>query len=136
MTDTINKFYPRVLQGTVVVLAVALFWFAFVYYPKVVTDFKLGKVFPDTTVFKPVSASSYRFPIETEAYRIEYAPDSGVYSVAVAGATLPEYVFNRDNAKLALKTATSLTSLCGVAVVYSSSTGLDVPVQYRDAKDC
>lgn len=125
-----------VLQGSVVVLGVMLFWFAFIYYPGVVTDFKLGKVLPEKTVFQPVSASSYSFPIKTQAYSIQYAPKSGIYYVSVVGTTLPEYVFNRDNAKLALKTATSLTSLCNINVVYVSANSLDVPLQYRDAKDC
>jgi|SRR3989338_4187115 len=134
--DHINKLYPRVLQGSVVVLGAALFWFAFVYYPKVVTDFKLGKVLPEKAVFKPVAASSYSFPIQTQAYKIEYAPKSEIYYVSVAGTTLPEYVFNRDNAKLALKTAVSLASLCNINVVYVSSNGLDVPPQYRGSPDC
>lgn len=134
--DKINSLYPRVLQISVVFLGAALFWFAFVYYPKVVTDFKLGRVLPIKTVFKPVAASSYSFPIKTQAYSIEYAPKSGIYYVSVSGSTLPEYVFNRDNAKLALKTAISLTSLCNINVVYVSSSGFDVPPQYRSASDC
>ena len=136
MLDKVNHLYPRVLQGSVVVLGVALFWFAFVYYPKVVTDLKLGKVLPGQFVFTPVAANSNTFPITTVAYRIEYAPDSGIYYVAVAGDTLPEYAFNMDNAKLALKTATSQTDLCGVNIVYVSSSGLDVPAQYKSTQDC
>jgi len=134
--DKINSLYPRVLQGSVVILGAALFWFAFVYYPKVVTDFKLGKVLPEKTVFKPVVASSYTFPITTYAYKIEVGPKSGIYYVTVSGQTVPEYVFNRDNAKLALKTAISLSSLCNINVVYASSSGLDVPLQYRSVSDC
>lgn len=136
MMDHINSLYPRVLQGSVVVLGAVLFWFAFVYYPKVVTDFKLGKVLPEKTVFHPVVASSYSFPVTTSAYKIDYAQKSGIYYVSVAGTTLQEYVFNRDNAKLALKTAISSTSLCNVNVVYVSSSGLDVSARYRAAKDC
>lgn len=132
----INKYYSQVLTVSAVVLTAALFWFSFVYYPKIVGDFKVGRNLPAAPIFKPVSASSYVFPIETEKYRIEYAAKFNAYDVIVAGATLEEYAFNMDNAKLALKTALSANDLCGVDVVYISSVGLTLPPRVAGLDDC
>lgn len=123
MTEKINKYYTRVLQVSAAVLTLVLFWFAFIYYPHLVTSFKLGKNLPIAPVFKPVVASSYQFPIKTNAYTIEER-DSRDYYVFVNGKTLQEFEFNRDNARLALKSALSMTDLCGLTVIYISSEGI------------
>ena len=134
--DYINKHYSAILQASVLCLGGLLFWFAFVYYPGVVADLKLGKTLPANIVFKPVSATSHTFPIKTETYRIEFDQTANVYYSAIAGRTLPEYVFNRDNAKLALKSALSMDDLCTVDVAYASREGFEVPQQYRDSRGC
>lgn len=134
--DKINKHYSTILEVSILCLGGILFWFAFVYYPRIVSDLRLGKTLPARTVFKPVAASSYTFPIKTETYRIEFDQAANIYFAYVAGETLPEYVFNRDSAKLTLKSALSMEDLCNVNVVYTSVQGLDVPGQYRGNIDC
>ena len=134
--DKINRYYSQILQVTVFCLGGVLFWFAFIYYPKVVSDLRQGITLPARVVFKPVAASSYTFPIKTETYGVEFDQAANIYFVYISGASLPVYVFNADNAKLALKSALSIVDLCEVNVVYVSTEGLDVPGQYRGNADC
>lgn len=134
--ERVNKYYFRVLQVAVVVLTATLFWFSFVYYPKIVADVRLGKVFVVPKVVHPVTASSYNLPITTSAYRIEYQESASTYYVFVEGADLFQYTTNRDSAILALKSATSMTDLCSLSVIYVSSGGLNVPTQYKTNSDC
>ena len=132
MIPSMHKIYTWVLEISVVVMTLALVWFAFVYYPKVTSEYKTGAVLPKKTLYKPVYAQSTKFPIETSAYRIVYEQKSQTYYVIVAGQKLDEYVFNRDNAKLALKSALSLENLCNLNVIYTSSTGLEIPKEFQD----
>lgn len=134
--DKINHYYSTILQVSIFCLGGILFWFAFVYYPGIVTDVKIGKTFPVRTVFKAAVATSHTFPIETAFYRIEYDKGANIYFVYISGENLLDYVFNLDNAKLTLKSALSIDNLCLVNVVYTSSEGLDVPEQYKGITDC
>ena len=134
--ERINKYYYSIMQASVVVLGVGLFWFAFVYYPSIVSDLRQGKNIPTEQIFSPVSASSVTFPVETKAYRIEYDNSGGYYLVSVSGNSVAEFLFNKDNANLALKSALSAEKLCGEQIVYVSSTGLDVPSTYSQTTDC
>jgi len=121
------------LEISVVILTSALVWFAFVYYPRVVNQYKSGAVLPTRTIYKPVYAESMQFPIETKAFRIVYEQKSGTYYAFIAGARLDEFVFNRDNAKLALKSALSLENLCNVKVIYASTGKLEIPDKFQDS---
>lgn len=126
----------KIMQVSVVLLTVVLFWFSFVYYPKLVGRYQSGNVEVANVVFNPVSASSYNFPIKTEAYTIEYEDASQTYYVFVEGTDLVTYSLNRDSAKLALKTALSLEKLCGQNVIYASSGTVEVPPKYSQSSDC
>jgi hypothetical protein len=128
------KLYSGILQLSILGLTWALVWFAFVYYPKVINDYKSGKV-PTQSVLKPVSATSKKFPIETPAYRITYEENSRTYYVFIQGTNLEEYVFNRDNAKLALKTALSVENLCNINVFYAPVEELKIPENFNQT-DC
>ena len=121
------------MEISVVILTSALVWFAFVYYPRVVNQYKSGAVLPTRTIYKPVYAESMQFPIETKAFRIVYEQKSGTYYAFIAGARLDEFVFNRDNAKLALKSALSLENLCNVKVIYASTGKLEIPDKFQDS---
>ena len=132
MEFSMNKIYTWVLEISVVAMTFALVWFAFVYYPKIANQYKTGAVLPKKTVYAPVYAQSTGFPIETEAYRIVYEQKSQTYYVVVAGGKLDEYIFNRDNAKLALKSALSLENLCSFNVVYASASRLEIPEKFKD----
>ena len=129
------RIYNQILAISTLALSAALVWFAFVYYPKVLHDYKTGKV-PAQSIFKPVSATSQKFPIETTAYRIIYEEDSQTYYAFIEGKTLDVYAFNRDNAKLALKTALSTQNLCNFTILYISTENLKVPQNLKDNSDC
>lgn len=135
MSPVTLKVYNRVIQFSTLFLTICLAWFAFIYYPKAINDYKIGN-FPKKAVVAPVSATSKQFPIETSAYRIVYEVGSNTYYVFVAGNDLENYAVNRNGAKLALKSALSLDNLCSLTVLYSSSSGLQVPEQFRDNGDC
>ncbi len=124
------------LQGSIAVFAIALFWFAFIYYPKTVYDLQSGKIIPKPTVFKPAVAQGTNLPVETANYRISYESRSGTYYVFVNGNNLEEFVYNRDNAKLALKNALSSDKLCSYNVIYVSTAKLSIPQKYLDNSDC
>ena len=121
------------MEISVVILTSALVWFAFVYYPRVVNQYKSGAVLPTRTIYKPVYAESMQFPIETKAFRIVYEQKSGTYYAFIAGARLDEFVFNRDNAKLVLKSALSVENLCNVKVIYASTGKLEIPDKFQDS---
>lgn len=123
----------RILSASTLALAITLLWFAFVYYPKVVDDYKVGN-FPKKGLIPQVAAISYKFPIETTIFRLDYDTGSVTYYAIIQGEALDEYVVNRDSAKLALKTALSLESLCEVNVIYVSAARLSIPHQFR--ADC
>ena len=132
MAISASKIYTWVLEISVVILTSALVWFAFVYYPKVVNQYKSGAVLPTQTLYKPLYAESMQFPIETKAFRIVYEQKSGTYYAFIAGARLDEFVFNRDNAKLVSKSALSLENLCNVKVIYASTGKLEIPDKFQN----
>lgn len=126
------RIYNLTLQVSVIAFTAALFWFAFIYYPKVVSEVASGKVLTSRSIQKPVYAQSTQFPIETSAYRIVYEDRSGTYYAFISGAKLDEFTFNRDNAKLALKTALSMENLCSVNVIYASVEKLSIPSKFQN----
>lgn len=128
--------YNKTLQITVILLSIALFWFAFIFYPTIVGDLRSQSIFSKNHAITNVSASNSSFPIETPAYRITFEPKSGTYYVFVKGANLTEYIFNRNSAKLALKTALSMDSVCSLNVIYVSDSGLKVPQKYTGSSGC
>lgn len=129
------KIYNQILAISTLALSAALVWFAFAYYPKVLNDYKTGKL-PARSLAKPVSATSQKFPIETAAYRLIYAEDSQTYYAFIEGKSLDVYAVNRDNAKLALKTALSTKNLCDFTILYISTENLKVPQNLKDNSDC
>lgn len=122
------------MQLSTVVLTIALFWFAFVFYPKTLKDVEKGKYSYKPAEVKPVGATSYTFPIKTSAYRIEIG-SSGDYYVFINGRDLYEYGNNRSSARLALKTALSLEDTCTVNVIYVSTAKLAIPENLKSS-DC
>jgi len=131
-----SKIYTWILEISVVIFTIALIWFIFIYYPKVINKNNLEVVLPKRSFYKPVYAQINKFPIETSAYRLVYDENSGVYYAFIQGKRLDEFLFNRDNAKLALKTALSVENLCNVGVFYVSTEKIDIPKQYRDNTNC
>lgn len=126
----IERIYKQIVPLSTLVLAVALLWFAFVYYPQVVADLAGGN-FLQKTLVPQVQAISYQFPIVTGAFRLEYDAGSATYFAIIGGEELDEYVVNRDSAKLALKTALSAQSLCDFNVIYVSAARLSIPDKFR-----
>lgn len=136
------KLHTTVLQFSIVFFTFALAYFAFVYYPKVVSDYKQGFSanktgnVPAQTILKPVSANSAKFPIETSAYMLLYEEGSQTYYAFIQGDMLDVFEFNRQNAKLALKTALSAEDLCDFNIIYVSAAEIDVPQNLTDNSDC
>jgi len=131
-----DRVYTRLLQFSTITLSWALIWFSFVYYPKVIDQYRSGQI-PMRQLLKPVSATSSKFPIETKTYRLVYEPRSQTYYAFIEGNMLDVYAYNHDNAKLALKSALSLENLCTVNVIYVAvDQDLDVPLTLKDNTDC
>ena len=130
------KIYSGVLQFSILAFTLALVYFAFVYYPKVVANYKAGKVPPAKPVIAPVAAVSGKFPIETKNFRIVYEEGADTYYVFVAGERLDQFLLNRNSASLTLKSVLSAESLCNYNVIYSSAASLEVSEKYKQEPNC
>lgn len=129
------KLYNSLLQMSILLFTSALVYFAFVYYPKAINTYK-GFGPSQKPLVAPVGAENKRFPIETANYRVVYEASSETYYVFVEGATLNEYLTNKNGADLAMKNALSENSLCGLNIIYSSNQRLPIPERYKTAADC
>ena len=130
-----GKAYNVVLQLSIVVFTGALVWFSFVYYPKVVDNYK-NIPLPVNKSLARVSADFSGFPIESEAFRITYESGANSYYIFVEGKNLAEYVEYKNSAVLALKTALSVDSLCNFNVIYVSTKQLTVPDNLKITPNC
>jgi len=130
------KIFRTLTQLSVLVFTVALVYFAFVYYPKVLDKYKNQGVPGAKPVVAPVSAGEKKFPVETKNFRIEYSEDSDTYYVFVTGDKLDQFLINRNSAALTLKNTLSVDSLCSYKVIYSGQGGLRVPDQYKADPGC
>ena len=135
MKDTNGKVLTRVLQLSTVALTLSLAWFAFVFYPKVVDNYKVRSATSPQIRVNPVEANNYQFPIKTSAYEISYEKGSNSYYVFISGANYDDYAMNRSGAKLALKTALSTVDLCNYNVFYAPQNNLDIPDVLLDDPD-
>jgi len=132
----IFRIYNVILQLSIVVFTAALVYFAFVYYPKVIRDYKSGKIPPGKPMIASVAAVGNKFPIETSGYRIVHEEKSNAYYVFIAGNSLDQYLLNKDGASLTLKSALSEDSLCDLNVIYVSTAKLEIPQQYKTDVNC
>lgn len=135
MGTVTTKIYTPLLSFSIVGLTWALVWFAFIYYPKVIDNYKTGRV-PVKPVIRTVSAGSSQLPIETAYFRLVYEEGSNSYYVFVEGDKLTDYVANRDAARLALKTALGAADLCEYSITYVSTARLPIPQNLQDPEDC
>lgn len=131
----LEKTFTLVMQLSIILLTLVLFWFAFVFYPETIHNIQTGKFTFGINLFESATASSYSFPIETPGYKIEKSREGGSFYVFVNGADLFQYETNRNNARLALKTALSLEDTCSIDVVYVSLAKLKVPDSLKSG-DC
>ena len=122
------------MQFSIVVFALTLGWFSFVYYQKVVNQYK--NVATASKSAGQVSANFGKFPIETDAYRIDFDKKSGNYYVFVDGATINQYIENKNSAELALKSALSQQTLCKLNIVYASTSKLTLSSQLKSSTNC
>ena len=135
MNQLTARLYTGVLQFSIIFFTFALVWFSFVYYPKVVDQYKNGRI-AGRPFARPAIASSSNFPIETVAFRLVYEPGSGNYYAFIEGKTLNEYLENKNSAQLALKTALSVENLCSFNIIYTSAEKLEIPKQYKTSSNC
>jgi len=136
LNHPVFKVYNAILQLSIVVFTAALVYFAFVYYPKVIRDYKNGKIPLGKPMIASVAAVGNKFPIETSGYRIAYEEKSNTYYVFASGKSIDEYLLNKNGASLTLKTALSEDSLCSLNVVYVSTAKLEIPQQYKTDANC
>ncbi len=132
---SVYRAHTLLLNSSIVIFTMILFWFAFIYYPKVIADYKSGN-FVKKPLIAPAVAYSNNFPIENKFYKIVFENKSDTYYVFLNGNNLEEYTVNKNSAELALKTALSLEKLCNVNVIYSSTTRLKVPQKYNSSVGC
>lgn len=125
------KIYNSALQLSVLVFTLALVYFAFVYYPSAVRQYKQSSIPGQKPLVAPVSAVTAKFPIETKNYRITYDEKSNTYYAFITGSKLDAYLLNRNSAQLTLKNALSAETLCTHNVIYASSENLEIPDQYK-----
>lgn len=128
--DTKEKVINPLMQFSIVALTGALVWFSFVYYPRVLGSYQTGN-FIKKTIVPPAAATGTSFPVETEAYRLDYEAGSQTYYATVTGETLDAYTVNRDAARLSLKSILSLDSLCTLKIIYVSAAGFQVPDKFN-----
>ncbi len=134
MNKSAPKIYSTIMQFSIVAFSLTLAWFSFIYYPKIVNQYKNV-----STASKPagqVSANFSNFPIQTDTYRIEFDKNSGNYYVFVKGATINQYVENKNRAGLALKSTLSVQSLCKLNIVYASSEKLTLGAELKSSTNC
>ena len=135
MGDFATKIYNSVLQLSILVFTSALVYFAFVYYPKAINSYK-NAALPQKAFVPSAVAQFNKFPIETAGFRIIWEKSSDTYYIFVKGATLNEYVDNKNRADLAMKNALSETSLCSLNIIYSSTSKLQVPDKFQTRTGC
>ena len=135
MDENLAKPVTIAIQGLILIFALCLVWFVFVYYPGIVRDKNFLLNFQQPFTNKVVAAGA-SFPIQTKDYRVTYESASNLYYVFLNGSTVNEYVDNKNAAELVLKNALSVETLCSVKVIYSSTSSLDVPAQYKSAPGC
>ncbi|HSX19297.1 MAG TPA: hypothetical protein VLE91_04155 [Candidatus Saccharimonadales bacterium] len=131
-----TKLYKPVLQASTILLTIVLVWFSFIYYPKVLNKYKTGTAGANPKIVTEVIAVDQKFPIKTKGYELTYEEKSNTYYALVQGTMLDSFELNRQSAKLALKTALSMDSLCKVNVIYVSASGISLPQNLATNSDC
>ena len=135
MNEVTYKIYNSVLQLSILVFTSFLVYFAFVYYPRAMNTYRNASL-AQKPFIPPAQAISSRFPIETVNYRIVYESASETYYVFIQGDVLNEFVSNKNAADLAIKSALSEDSLCGLNIIYNSASGLSVSPRYLARSGC
>ncbi|OGD88826.1 hypothetical protein A3I53_03355 [Candidatus Curtissbacteria bacterium RIFCSPLOWO2_02_FULL_40_13b] len=136
LNHPVFKIYNSVLQLSILVFTLALVYFSFVYYPRIINQYKSGRIPAAQSVIAPVVAKAEKFPITTAAYRVVHEQVSDTYFVYVNGESLDKFVVNKNGADLTLKSVLSLESICNLDVRYSSTAKLEVPQKYLVIDNC
>ena len=134
--NPVIKIYNGVLQLAILFFTVALVYFSFVYYPRVISQYKSGRIPQGQPIIAPVVAKADKFPIETSGYRIVHEGISDTYFVYVNGESLDKFVINKNGADLTLKSVLSLVSICDLNVTYTPTAKFEVPSQYLVKDNC
>ncbi len=120
MEKQLSNILDRVLKASIVVFTLALVWFAFVYYPKVINQFKHQPTTGGGLVGN-VEASSKSLPYGNGRFTIQYSSTSNVYVIMVSAQTVDQYTQYKSEADLTLKNILSMDRLCGLNITYSSN---------------
>lgn len=134
-SSAMGKIFTVFLQASIGAFAIALFWFAFIYYPKAVDSYK-NIPLPIKKTAGKVSANFNNFPIQTDAFKITYEDGPNSYYVFVNGDNLAQFVEDKNSAVLALKTALSLESVCKLNIFYVSTKRLKIPEDLTASPNC
>src|SRR4030042_4585037 len=99
----IFKYYNLFLQLSIVAFTSALVYFAFIYYPRVISDYRNGKMPLGNPMVASVAAVGNKFPIETSGYKIVFEEGSSTYYMFISCISLEQFLLNKDGATLTLK---------------------------------
>ncbi len=129
-----GKLFTIFIQLSIAVFTLALIWFSFVYYPRIVSQYE-GVGLPTSKIIS--SAATYgSFPIETSEFRLVYEINSNTYYAFIEGANIASFADNKNRATLALKSALSLETVCDLNVIYVSTAKLGVPQELKNPASC
>ena len=128
--------YNAVLHFSIFAFTFAFAWFVFVYYPKIVSEFKSGHIPQAHIIPAAVASNITKFPIEMQGYKIEHDYKSPNYNAIISGGDLAQYVNNKIAAELTLKNILSTDNLCSTNITFASAGKLSVPSQYSRAGSC
>ena len=132
---SVYRAHTFVLNFSIFTFTLILVWFAFIYYPKVLRDFKTGN-FVKKPLIAPAVAYSNSFPMENRFFKAVYEEKSNTYYVFINGSNLEQYTVNKNSADLTLKSALSMEKLCDLNVIYASTERLKIPAKYSGNQDC
>ncbi len=114
---TVTNTFDLTIKTAIIILALALFWFAFVYYPQIVNKFQARK----SSFVTNVLASSTGLPYQNSHFKIEYSPKQNAYKITVFAQTLDQYDQYKAESSLALKNILSLDKTCNLNIIYQSN---------------
>lgn len=129
------KIYNLVLQFSTIGLTLVLVWFAFVYYPQVVSQFQRGAI-KSRINLPPAAASLGSFLIEEDDFRVAWEVNSDTYYAFIEGGTIGEFLANKNQAQLALKNALLKESLCDLNILFISTANLAIGGSLKLANNC
>ena len=126
----------RILQLFLVGFTGVFLFFMALYWPMLMAN-RTPTVRENFSLLNNVRADDMSgFPITTKEYKISYESRSDTYYVFVAGSTVAQFVENKNSAQLALKNKLMEETLCRKQIIYSSTSGISIPTEFKTTTGC